>query len=115
MPKKKKKTLSKATAAKYQKIPVFQGTIGRFPRAMREIATVSVFGANKHQVPMGDMSYLDVPDAENVYLNAESRHLVAEVIEGPANHEDGELLHKAQKAWNALADLEVYLSNSTET
>ena len=103
--------LSAATAAKYSKTPVALGCILRFPRAVQEIAKVSVFGCQKHQAPMGSMGYVDVPDAENVYREAESRHLVAEAIEGPVNKQDGDLLHKAQKAWNALADLEVYLRN----
>ncbi|KKL85283.1 hypothetical protein LCGC14_1956270 [marine sediment metagenome] len=105
------KKLAAATTAKYAKIPVAQGVFAHFPRALREIAKVSVFGAGKHEVPMGDMSYTDVPDAENVYQNAEARHMLAEAIEGPRNYEDGDLLHKAQKAWNALADLEVFLRN----
>lgn len=101
--------LAQATKDKYKKIPVFLGVVGRFPRAMREIAKVSVFGAKKHQVAMGDMGYLDVPDAGNLYREAEARHMIAEQIEGPINHADGALYHKAQKAWNALADLETYL------
>ena len=105
------KKLAAATAAKYKKVPVLQGAIQRFPRALREIAIVSVFGAKKHDNPMGDMTYMDVPDAENVYANAEGRHMLSEAIEGPRNYEDGDLLHKAQKAWNALADLEVFLRN----
>jgi hypothetical protein len=78
---------------------------------MLEIAKVSQFGWKKHEIkfPEGNWNYLDVPGAETVYLEAESRHLVAEVIEGSINAQDGDVLHKAQKAWNALADLEVYL------
>lgn len=105
------KKLSAATAAKYEKTPVALGCILRFPRAMLAIARVSVFGCKKHGAPMGSMGYLDVPDAKNVYREAEGRHFIKEVLEGPVNREDGDLLHKAQKAWNALADLEVYLRN----
>ena len=108
------KKLAAATAAKYSKVPVVQGVLARFPLALREIAIVSVFGAKKHEVPMGDTGYLDVLDAENVYANAEARHMLAEAIEGPRNLEDGLLLHKAQKAWNALADLEVFLRTQTK-
>ena len=101
--------LSPATAAKYDKVNIHRGVIGRFPMAIREIAKVSAFGCVKHGQIMGSMSYLEVPDAEFVYLEAEQRHAVAETIEGPVNYDDGNLLHKAQKAWSALADLEVYL------
>jgi hypothetical protein len=106
--------LPTATAAKYNKVPIYRGVIWRFPMALREIAEVSVFGAGKHDQPIGSLTYLDVPDAPNVYLEAEQRHVLAEAIEGPVNHEDGGLLHKAQKAWNALADLEVYLRRNLE-
>jgi hypothetical protein len=101
--------LKKATTAKYKKPQPLRGTIHRFPRAMLEIAKVSQFGAEKHEVPMGDMGYLHVPDADVVYGEAEMRHILALPIEGAVNHGDGDLFHKAQKAWNALADLEVFL------
>lgn len=107
-------TLAAATAAKYDKAPIYRGVIERFPMALRAIAKVSVFGARKHEQPIGSMSYLDVPDAENVYIDAELRHVIAEAIDGPFNCDDDGLLHKAQKAWNALADLEVYLRQACE-
>ncbi len=101
--------LEPATAAKYGKVPVAEGCICRFPRALLEVAKVSVPGSAKHGVPTSSMSYLDVPEAEWVYRNAEARHLIAEMLNGPVNKEDWGLYHKAQKAWNALADLEVFL------
>jgi uncharacterized protein YecT (DUF1311 family) len=101
--------LAAATIAKATKPTVALGCVARFPRAMTEIAKVSAFGSKKHNVPMGSMAYLDMAGAANAFREAELRHVVAEIIEGPINREDGDLLHKAQKAWNALADLEVYL------
>lgn len=101
--------MSEATKAKYKKTPVYQGVFARFPRALKEIAKVSVFGTNKHQVPLSDMSYMDIPNAYVIYTDATARHLVNEAIEGPINHEDGDLLHPAQLAWDALARLEIYL------
>jgi hypothetical protein len=98
-----------AAAAKATKPSVALGCVARFPRAMTEIAKVSAFGSIKHNVPTGSMSYLVITNATNAFREAELRHVVAEIIEGPINREDGDLLHKAQKAWNALADLEVYL------
>lgn len=106
-----KTPLAEATAAKYQKDPVWMGVLARFPMALREIARVSAFGTKKHQVPMDDMSYLTVPDAYGVYTDADARHLLGEAIEGPVNLDpkDGGMLHPAQHAWNALARLEVFL------
>ena len=106
---KMKKFLAVATAAKYSKTPVALGCVLYFPRSMLEIAKVSVFGCKKHNTTVGSTGYIDVPDAENVYREAEGRHMLAEAIGGPVNAQDGDLLHKAQKAWNALADLEVFL------
>ena len=105
------KKLAAATAAKYTKEPVALGCILCFPRAIQEIAKVSRFGWKKHEIklPEGNWSYLDVPGANNIYREAEGRHMLAEVIEGPVNAQDSDLFHKAQKAWNALADLEVFL------
>lgn len=101
--------LSEATQAKYGRPQVFLGVVGRFPRAMLEIAKVSEYGAKKHGRSMSDMSFLHVPAAGQVYLEAEARHMVKEATEGEVNEEDGRMFHKAQKAWNALADLEVFL------
>ncbi len=101
--------LSPATRARYDKPQPYRGVIARFPRAILDIARVSKYGAIKHQVSMGDMSYLDVPDAHVNFVEAEVRHLLHEAIHGPTNNEDDGLIHKAQKAWEALADLEVYL------
>lgn len=107
--------LSKATKEKYNKPQVFLGVVGRFPRAMLSIARVSEYGAVKHKVPMGDMGYVSIPGANTLFKEAMMRHAIKEGIEGPINEEDGNLLHKAQTAWCALADLEVYLSqNCTE-
>ena len=106
-----KKKLSAATVSKYTKTPVALGCILRFPRAMLEIAKASRFGWEKHKVtlPEENWDYLDMPGAKTAYIEAEGRHMLAEAIEGPINKQDDYLLHKAQKAWNALADLEVYL------
>lgn len=105
----KERALAAATQAKYEKVPVTRGVIARFPRALREIAKVSVVGTKKHQVPLDDMSFVDIPDAYNVYTDAVGRHLTGEYIDGPINDEDGGLLHAAQLAWDALARLEVLL------
>ncbi len=101
--------MSAATAAKYQKPSVTRGVIRRFPRSLLYLAEVSAFGTRKHKVPLDDKGFLDVPDAEMVYLDALGRHLCQEAIGGPHNSDDDFLLHAGQAAWNALARLEVLL------
>ena len=96
---------TKAMLQKRAKPQLCRGFVARFPRAIEAVARVSEFGANKHEVEMGDMSYLYTPGAEVLYLEAELRHMVAEVTEGECDPESM-LLHKAHKAWDAMADLE---------
>ncbi len=109
-----KEKLSEATAAKYDKDPMWLGVIARFPRALRAVSKVSAFGSQKHQVPMSDMSYREVPEADTVYLEAVGRHLTDRAVEGRYNQKDGGLRHLAQLAWNALAALEVELEQDEQ-
>lgn len=75
-----------------------------FPLAMLEIAKVTAYGAKKHAV-RGWQTFS--PDYGIRYHTGKmGRHLLAEEMEGAVNVEDGELLHAAQVAWNALARLE---------
>ena len=103
--------MNEATKDKYTKVNVVRGFMSRFPRAMMEVARVSEYGTKKHEVALDDMSYMDIPDAYAVYTEAVGRHLVKEGLEGPVNHEDADMLHAAQLAWDALARLEIYLRN----
>ena len=106
--------LEPATQAKYSKAPISQGVLQKFPRALEAVAQCSAYGAEKHRKPIHSREFMDVPDAMEVYSDAMARHVVAEAREGPVNHEDGGLLHKAQTAWNALARLECFLRNGSE-
>jgi hypothetical protein len=101
--------LPAATMAKYGKPPVYSGVLAMFPRAILELARVSEYGATKHEVRLPQREYMDVPEAELVYKNAEARHLVGEALHGPINVGDGGVYVAAQRAWNALADLEILL------
>lgn len=92
-------------AAKLQanKPPVMTGVFLRFPRAMYEIAKTSAFSAQKHNKPAGSMDYLGLP--ADARTDALGRHLLEELLEGPVAAE-GNIMHAAQVAWNALARLE---------
>ena len=89
------------------KIPIWQGAIDYFPRAIMAVAEVSHAGAQKYAWK----GWESVPDGITRYTNAGMRHVFAEAIDGPYdNGPNGTgLLHKAQAAWNALAALELYL------
>lgn len=93
------------------KPPLYRGVLCKFPRALRAVAGVSAFGAKKYEVPVEATGYADVEDGFNRYSDAVVRHLVDEIIDGPVNHEDGDLNHAAQVAWDALARLEIMLRN----
>lgn len=86
------------------KVPIFQGLIDYFPRAVREVATVSAFGASKYAWK----GWESVPDGVNRYSDAMVRHLISEAT-GERTDADSGLLHKAHCAWNALAALELAL------
>lgn len=86
------------------KSPVLRGAIQYFPRAIKAVAMVSLFGANKYAWK----GWESVPDAVNRYGDALVRHLTDEEIDGPIDPSTG-LLHSAQVAWNSLARLEMKL------
>jgi hypothetical protein len=92
---------------KSNKLPVYRGVLARFPRAIKELAKTSAFGAEKHQVDITSTTFLELdPD---MYADAGLRHTLDRLIEGDINEADGGLYHRAQKAWNALAELETFL------
>ena len=78
--------------------------LGAFSRALIEVAKVGTFGAKKYT----SNGWLSVPNGISRYTSAELRHYAYEEIEGPVDRDSG-LLHKAHKAWNALAALELEL------
>lgn len=86
------------------KAPVYRGVIAYFPRAIKEVAKVSAFGASKYTWN----GWETVPDGISRYSDANGRHIADEAIEGPYTL-DSKLLHKAHAAWNALAALELTL------
>ena len=84
-----------------------------FPRAMLAVAEVTAYGAKKH-TPRGWQTFEPV-FGMNYHRSKVGRHLLKEELEGPVNHEDGDLLHAAQAAWNLLAYLEHYLKGDIAT
>lgn len=89
------------------KSPVWRGVVDYFPRALKAVALVSLFGANKYTWK----GWETVPDGEKRYADALVRHLVDEAIGGQVTP-DSELLHAAHVAWNALAVLELKLRSA---
>ena len=91
------------------KTAVYQGFIAYFPHALQCIAAVSQKGAEKYTWN----GWRDVPDAENRYLDAMMRHLMA--YTGGEFYDSGpggtNLPHLAQVAWNALAVLELAIQD----
>ena len=89
------------------KAPVMRGALQYFPRALRAVSGVSLFGATKYTWNGRE----SVPDGVNRYSDAMGRHLIGEAVDGPIDPETG-LLHAAQTAWNALARLELMLRDA---
>lgn len=86
------------------KVCAFRGAIDYFPRAIREVAAVSTFGASKYAWK----GWETVPEGFERYSDAMVRHLLAEGS-GEVTDNDSGLLHAAHAAWNALARLELKL------
>ncbi len=93
-------------AIKYDggKSPVYRGAVSYFPRAIREVAAISAFGASKYAWK----GWENVSDGYNRYSDAMVRHLTYEG-EGEVLDPDSGLLHAAHCAWNALARLELLI------
>jgi len=93
-------------AIKYDggKSPVYRGAISYFPRASREVAAISGFGASKYAWK----GWESVDDGINRYSDAMVRHLIAEGSGEDVDPDSG-LLHAAHVAWGALARLELIL------
>jgi len=90
------------------KAPIFRGCIAYFPRALMHVAKVSEAGAKKYTWN----GWRSVPDGFNRYADAQARHAVMATIED--YDEETECLHLAQEAWNALAKLELFLTEEQQ-
>lgn len=75
-----------------------------FPNALAHVDRVGKFGVKKYTKG----GFLSVPNGEARYNNAGIRHNIKH-LSGEAVDEDSGELHLAHKAWNALAELELYL------
>lgn len=73
-----------------------------FPRALAEVARCGEYGAEKH----GRLSFMNEDYPSEGFMDAAARHMLALAKDGPINHEDQGVYHKAQIAWGALASLE---------
>ena len=93
-----------------RKAPMGRGVVHRFPRALQQIALVSEYGAQKYGTYDG---WEKVEDGFNRYTDAHGRHDNLRPIEGEYDVSDSGLPHLAQRAWNALATLELALRDGT--
>jgi Domain of unknown function (DUF5664) len=91
------------TVQKATKIPVWQGVLQYFPKALMAIGDVSRFGAKKHNAGVMPTEWRRFPAP--IYSDSLIRHLLAE-SQGEVTDPESGLLHAAHAAWNALARLE---------
>lgn len=97
------------------KAPIHQGCLNYFPRALEHIAIISAGGAKKY----GWDGWDQVEDGINRYLDAEGRHTIehnkGEVFDPDHSRYCSEpVRHLGQKAWNALAALELVLRENED-
>jgi len=81
--------------------------LGAFANALIEVCKIGTFGAKKYTRD----GWLSVENGESRYRSAGLRHWLKEAT-GEEIDPDSQLLHKAHKAWNALAELELYIRNN---
>lgn len=86
------------------KAPITRGVVRHFPRAVEAVAELTAYGAAKYSW----QGWEAVPDGINRYADARGRHEVA-IGRGETHDPDTGLLHLTAVAWNALAELELYL------
>ncbi len=87
------------------KMPVHQGLFAYFPRALKAVAEISGYGFAKYKAWGG---WVTVENGEDRYENAVGRHTLDRAVDGPMDPESGKP-HRAHRAWNALATLELEL------
>lgn len=75
-----------------------------FPDALAKVDAVGKFGAAKYTKG----GFLEVPDGQRRYLNAEVRHIIKR-LRGEEIDPDSQEMHLAHQAWNALAQLQLYI------
>jgi len=76
--------------------------LGGFGKALRAVAEVGTYGADKYS----DNGWMQVPNGVERYTDALFRHIFDEQ-NGQELDSDTEMLHAAHAAWNALARLEL--------
>ena len=75
-----------------------------FPRALFGIGSVGVFGAEKYSLG----GFLEVKDGVHRYTAAGVRHMLKNFISEDLD-DDSLMEHKCHKAWNAMAELELFM------
>lgn len=88
------------------KSPVYRGFVQYFPRAIRAVADVSAFGANKYKATYEGSTWPLLNPGQ--LSDAEVRHML-DLARGETLAPDSNLKHLAHKAWNAMATLEIAL------
>ena len=91
-----------------EKPPVVRGFLHYFPRSIKAISLASQYGLEKYDLEYEDRNFMSLDPGR--LLDADGRHLLDEIIEGPYDSETG-LLHAVHHAWEALARLEVLLED----
>ncbi len=87
--------------------PEYHRVLRDFPRAFEHVAKVAQYGAEKYS----EGGWRHVQEGQTRYTNALIRHVVLEGKEGTFD-KDSNMLHAAHAAWNALARLELLLTNA---
>jgi hypothetical protein len=94
------------------KVPLAQGCLAYFAKALAEVADISAYGAKKYSVSYADQNWRRVDGASGRYLDALVRHIASHASGEAFDSESGKR-HLAHAAWNALALLELIKKETT--
>src|ERR1044071_8702488 len=96
-----------ADKQKAAKVPVWQGVLEYFPKALHAVGAISKMGAQKHNEGKMPTKWRQYP--VDVYADALARHILEE-NKGDVYDSESKMLHAGHEAWNALARLELLLT-----
>lgn len=96
------------------KAPIVQGCLWYFPRALQAVAEQSRYGKDKYNLDYADKNFMRVEEAFKRYSDGLGRHLAGEEVDFEGIDPESGLPHAYAVAWNALARLEILLTELSE-
>lgn len=92
------------------KAPIIQGCFLYFPKALAAVSRCSEYGKKKYNTKYSERNFMFVGDGVGRYSDGLGRHLAGEMEDAGGIDKESGLPHAYMVAWNALARLEIMLT-----